>query len=221
MGRAYKATLFEASAISRLAAAATKTYGIGAIIITHGESDSGSATYENDLVQLWSDYNQDLPPLTGQAATKKIPMLVSQQNAVPSPPPPPMLPTPTGSASSIAQWKVGVDHPGDIICIGPKYQYPYAPDSSGYIHLSPHGYELLGEKYGQVFFERVVAGHDWQPLQPTSIEVAGNVVTVHFHVPVPPLQWDETFPPPSQCPRPRMGDGTWVRGQRRGPGRHH
>jgi hypothetical protein len=98
---------------------------------------------------------------------------------------------------------------GDIICIGPKYQYPYAQDSSGFIHLNPHGYELLGEKYGQVFFERVVAGHDWQPLQPISIAVSGNVVTIQFHVPVPPLVWDDSFPPPHSAlvPEWAMGRG--------------
>src|SRR3954463_7603666 len=41
-GRAYDATLFEASALTRLAAAAGKTYGIGAIVMTHGESDAGN-----------------------------------------------------------------------------------------------------------------------------------------------------------------------------------
>jgi hypothetical protein len=209
MGRAYAATLFEAAAISRLAAAQNKTYGIGAIIITHGESDSGNANYEEDLFQLWSDYNIDLPPLTGQTASAKIPMFVSQQNAVPSG----MASAGQGSGSSIAQWKVGVTHPGDIVCIGPKYQYPYLPDSSGYIHLSASGYEQLGEKYGQVFFERVVLGRDWQPLQPTSAEVSGKEITVHFHVPVPPLVWNDAYPPPHAAFTPEwaLGRGFEVR----------
>ena len=93
------------------------------------------------------------------------------------------------------QWKAGVDHAGDIVCVGPKYQYSYAGDT-GRLHLSALEYEKLGEKIGQVYVERIVLGHDWQPLQPTSAEVSGNVVTVHFHVPVPPLAWDDTMPPP-------------------------
>ena len=113
-------------------------------------------------------------------------MLVSQQHSVP-----------TGmgltSASTLAQWRVGVDHPGDIICSGPKYQYPYSTDN---INLTTQGYELLGEKYGEVFFDRVVLGQDWQPLQPVSASRAGSVVTVQFHVPAPPLVWDETLPSP-------------------------
>ncbi|HEY5088868.1 MAG TPA: dockerin, partial [Polyangia bacterium] len=105
-GRAYDATLFEATAITRLAAAAGKTYGIGAIVMTHGESDAGNSVYADDLYQLLTDYNQDLSAITGQTA--KIPMLLSQQNSVP---------TTTGSVaiSALQQWQAGLDHPGEII----------------------------------------------------------------------------------------------------------
>jgi hypothetical protein len=185
-GRAYDATVFEASALTRLAGAAGKTYGIGAIVMTHGESDATNNTYGTDLYKLLTDYNTDLPAITGQ--TTKIPMLVSQQNSVPAD-------TGTVSVSALLVQKAGVDHPGEIVCTGPKYQYSYATDSA-HVHLSAQEYERVGEKTAQVYFERVVLGHDWQPLQPTSAEVNGNVVTVHFHVPVPPLTWDGALPAP-------------------------
>jgi hypothetical protein len=201
MGRAYQATLFEVSAIARLAAAAGKTYGVGAIVITHGESDAGLSSYEDALHQLWSDYNADLAPLTGQ--TRKIPLFTSQQHSVP-----------TGlgvtSASTLAQWKAGVDYPGDLVCTGPKYQYPYAPDN---VHLTGAGYEMLGEKYAEVFYERVVQGHDWQPLQPMTVDRSGRVITVHMHVPAPPLAWSDTLPMPHQTALTEwaMGRGFEVR----------
>jgi hypothetical protein len=203
MGRAYAATLFEANAINRLAGAAGKTYGVGAIIITHGETDSGNATYEADLHKLWSDYNADLAAATMQ--TQKIPLLISQQNSVPSA-------ANQASASTVAQWKGGVDYPGDLVCVGPKYQYPYLMDASGYIHLNNDGYDQLGEKFGQVYFERVVAGHDWQPLQPISATIDGKVITVRFHVPVPPLVLDDsTTSPHPNTPEWVMGRGFEVR----------
>ena len=180
-GRAFQATLIETQAITRLAAAAGKTYGVGAIAIVHGETDAGNTGYESDLVQLWSDYNADIRAITGQA--QSIPMLVSQQNS-----------TNDHAWSTLAQWKVGVDHPGDFVCVGPKYQYA----SGDGPHLTVDGYRLLGEKFGQVFFERSVLGHDWQPLQPTSVERNGRVISVHFHVPVPPLAWDDVLQPPHQ-----------------------
>jgi hypothetical protein len=192
--RAFDATLFEAGAIARLAAAETKTYGMGAIIITHGESDEGSSSYEADLRQLWSDYNADVKAATGQTAT--FPMLVSQQHSVPA----------SGTTTSaLAQWRVGVNNPGNIICSGPKYQYQY--DNDG-VHMTGVAYDLLGEKYGEVFYERVVLGNDWQPLGPTgAVREGARGVTVTFHVPVAPLVWDETLPPPHQSMTTEWANG--------------
>jgi hypothetical protein len=181
-GRAYAATLLETSAIMRLAESAGKSYGIGAIIVTHGECDAGNTAYASELYQLWEDYNADLSAITGQ--TQKLQMLVSQQNS-----------TNNRAASTLAQWKIGVEHPEEVVCTGPKYQYPYAADN---VHLVTDGYQMLGEKYGQVYFERVVLGRNWQPLQPESVSRKGRVITVEFHVPVAPLQWDMTLDAPHQ-----------------------
>jgi hypothetical protein len=108
-------------------------------------------------------------------------------------------------ASLIAQWKLGVDHPGEVVCAGPKYQYPYAND---HLHLVAAGYDRLGEKYGEVYYERVVQGHDWQPLQPLAATRSGRVITVRFHVPAPPLQWDESMPSPHQ-----LAHTAWSKGR--------
>jgi hypothetical protein len=186
-GRAYVASLFEVQAIARLAKAQGKTYGVGAILLNHGESDAASTTYESDMVALWTDYNQDLPPLTGQ--TFPIPMLLSQQHSNPTA-------GGTTSPATIAQWKIGLDHPQDIICTGPKYQYAYVSD---YTHLIDKDYERLGEKDAQVFYQRVVLGNPWQPLQPTGASRSGQVITVTFSVPVAPLAWDTTLPAPHQA----------------------
>jgi len=188
-GRAYRATLFEVAAIRRLATARRQTYGVGAIVLTHGETDSGNTGYEAAMVRLWSDYNQDLRAITGQ--TEPIPMLTSQQHSFGF-----TAGQRTGaSVSTLAEWRVGVNNPNNIICAGPKYQYPYASDN---VHLVTRGYELLGEKYGEVYFQRVVLGNAWQPLQPISVARSGRVVTVRFHVPVPPLAWDTALPMPHQ-----------------------
>jgi hypothetical protein len=180
-GRAYAATLIETQAITRLAKAAGKIYGVGAIGILHGECDAGNTGYENALHQLWSDYNTDLPAITGQ--TQKIQMLVSQQNS-----------TNDQSASTLAQWKVGVDYPNDIVCIGPKYQYPSVDGT----HLTTDGYEPLGEKFGQVYYQRIVLDNNWQPLAPDTATRSGAVITVRFHAPVLPLVWETTFQAPHQ-----------------------
>jgi hypothetical protein len=195
-GHAYAGTLFETTAINRLAQAQGKTYGVGAVIVTHGECDAGNASYESQLYQLLTDYNTDIPAITGQ--TQKMQMIVSQQNSIND-----------GALSTLAEWKIGVDHPTDVVCSGPKYQYPYYSDT---VHLVTDGYEQLGEKYGEVYFERVILGNQWQPLQPTGADVSGPVITVHFHVPVPPLVFDTVLPAPNQSvPAWSAGKGFEVR----------
>lgn len=181
-GRAYEATLIEARAITRLAQAAGKTYGVAAIIVTHGECDAGNTAYASQLHQLGLDYAADLATITGQ--TRAPLLIVSQQNSVND-----------RSASTLAQWKIGVDFPADAVCSGPKYQYPYSSDS---IHMLVEGYEQLGEKYAQVYHERLVLGRAWRPLQPSGVERAGRVVSVRFEVPAPPLVWEESFEAPHQ-----------------------
>jgi hypothetical protein len=145
-GRAYEATLVETRAITRLAQAAGKTYGVAAITVTHGECDAGNTNYAAQLHQLRSDYATDLATITGQ--TQAPLMIVSQQNSVND-----------RSASTLAQWRIGVDYPAEVVCSGPKYQYPYAPDS---VHILVDGYE-----------QPILGGHDWGPLEPTSAARAG------------------------------------------------
>jgi len=202
-GRAYAATLFEARAIKRLAEAAGKTYGVGGIFLTHGENDAGNPNYTNDMLQLRNDYNADLKAITGQ--TQSIPLFTSQAHGfylyAPG-----QAPT-TLSVGAMQQWTASLDHPDEIVCVGPKYQYPYNAD---WLHLGPLGYELMGEKYAEAYYRHVVLGRPWLPLAPLRETVArsGREITVDFHVPVPPLAWDEVLP------RPHLVDLTeWAAGR--------
>ena len=126
-------------------------------------------------------YNTDLQ--AAHRADAKILMIVSQQNS-----------TNNRSASTLAQWKIGVDFPKEIVCAGPKYQYPSGEGT----HLTTEGYRELGEKFGQIYFERVVLGHPWRPLEPIKATRDGKTITVAFHVPVGPLVWEAAFDSPHQ-----------------------
>lgn len=183
-GNAYAASMFEATVLTRLVAAAGAHYEIGAVTLTHGEKDAELATYEDDIARLQSDYETDLKAITGQ--TRAIPMILSQQHADP------VL---GRSTSTVAAWRAGVDHPGKIICAGPKYPYAYASD---HIHLLAGQYDRMGIKYAEVFHEVVVLGHDWQPLQPVEVARDGQTISVRFHVPNPPMAWDAVFGAPHQ-----------------------
>lgn len=195
-GHSYEAAMIETRAIARLAQAAKKSYGVGAIFVTHGETDAGNVNYEKELFQLWTDYNSDLKKITGQH--EDVLMIVSQQNSIND-----------HSPSTQAQWKIGVDHRKNIVCSGPKYQYPYFQDG---VHLTAEGYRLLGEKYGQIFFQQAILGKEWVPLEPTDIRRKNKVITIRFQVPSGPLVWDISLSAPHpSTPEWSKGNGFEVR----------
>ncbi|MGB7748140.1 MAG: hypothetical protein WBN75_12725 [Verrucomicrobiia bacterium] len=139
---------------------------------------------------MWQDYNTDVRSITGQK--QKIQMIVSQQNSCAG-----------HSASTLAQWKIGVDYPADMVCSGPRYQYASADG----VHLTAEGCRLLGEKYAGILYQRVILGKDWQPLQPTKVKRKGKIITIHYHVPVPPLVWETRF----EAPHPTVEE--WKQGK--------
>jgi hypothetical protein len=192
--KGYPGSLSEGAQFKQAAAAAGKTLGYGAVLLTHGESDAANTMYGQQVWQLAQDYEQDLQKLTGQ--TTGVPLLLSQQNTFPT--------GPGRAPSTVAQWQVGVDHPGRVICTGPKYQYQYAADK---IHLPSAGYVQLGEKYAQVFYEVGIRRAPWQPLQPLVAQRSGTVLSIKFHVPVPPLVWEESITPPHQTANTQWKDG--------------
>jgi len=110
----------------------------------------------------------------------------------------------SSAPSTLVSWQLGVKYPDDFVCVGPKYQYQYASDGR---HLSTHEYDRLGEKYGEVYFQRVVLGRPWRPLEPKSATKVGKIITVDFSVPVIPLTWDETISPPHQAALSEWGKG--------------
>ena len=77
--------------------------------------------------------------------------------------------------------------PGQIVCVGPKYQYQYAGDL---IHVEAPGYQRLGQKYAEVFDAVVNQKLPWKPLQPKEVTRAGKTLTIELDVPNPPLVWD-------------------------------
>ncbi|MDF3068435.1 MAG: hypothetical protein K0R38_4036 [Polyangiaceae bacterium] len=183
-GHAYRASLFEVTAIARLAREAKRTFGVSAIVLTHGETDATNPSYARGLLQLWRDYAADLPRITGQTAP--IALFVSQQASSP-------MEAGSVAASALQVLEAAAQEPRGIVCTGPRYQYEYDDDA---VHLRGVGYVRLGEKYGQAYYERVVRGGEFRALSPLSVEGAPGVVKVRFHVPVRPLAWDERLPAP-------------------------
>lgn len=199
-GRAFPSSLNEARVWKQLAAAAGKTYGVGAVVLTHGECDASNQAYGSGLYPFWNDYNTDIKALTGQS--NDVVLLASQQSA-----------SATGATGSAVQlWQASLEHPEQILCVGPKYQYQYGPDR---LHMPATGYVRLGEKYAEVFDLVVNQKRAWRPLQPRKVSRSGAKITVDFDVPNPPLVWDKHLQPPHQQAHSEWaaGKGFEVKGQ--------
>lgn len=191
--RSYQAALTETAVFQQLAKAGGVGYAVGGIIFTHGECDASTQDYAAGVYQLWQDYSVDVMRITGQADPPV--MFVSQQSS-----------TPAGATSSAVQmWRLGADHPGQIVCTGPKYQYAYFGDG---LHLTGSAYERMGEKYGEVFDLVINQNKSWKPLEPNKVTRTGAQITIDFDVPNPPLVWDEGLLPPHQT-----AHSAWAKGR--------
>ncbi|MFO7703742.1 MAG: phosphate ABC transporter substrate-binding protein, partial [Halopseudomonas sp.] len=71
---------------------------------------------------------------------------------------------------------------------GPVYQYV---DKGG--HLSANGYRWFGQMLGKVYHHVAVERRQWQPLAPRRATVAGKAIYLDFHVPHPPLAFDQAY----------------------------
>ena len=165
-----------------LAAAMGESYAVRAVAIVHGESDhlGGNLAYAEDLLAWQSDYEADVQALTGQSLP--VPMFLCQMSSW----------TMFGSAVSRIpgeQSAAARARPDRIFVVGPKYIFPYVDG----VHLTGDGSRWLGEYYAKVYRRVLIDGEPWQPLTPRAIGRAGNVITVDFAVPAPPLVLDTTL----------------------------
>ena len=202
-GRAYASSLYEVRSITALARGDGRRYFVGAVILTHGESDTANALYGDGLLALANAYRMDLPVITGQR--EPIPLILSQQGSFPA--------GAGRSLSTQAMWRVSVDNPGVILCSGPKYQYEYSPD---HVHLTATASRALGIKYAEVYARHTWDNQPWQPLEPTRIRRSSDTeITVDFNVPNPPMQWEESVALPHTTTHPTSGPppAQWARGR--------
>lgn len=178
-----------------LAKAAGKSYVVRAVTAIHGEHDHYSLTgdysyfpmdrtdgagmvndYGEALEEWQRDYEATAKSITGQ--TQPVPLLVSQYSHWND-----------GPHTQIAFMQLAAHERsnGKVVVVAPTYILPY---SSNCLHFLSHAERWLGEYFAKAYTRIVVEGRRWEPLRPTSATLAGNVITVKYHVPVPPLVID-------------------------------
>jgi hypothetical protein len=180
-----------------LADAAGKSYVVRAVTAIHGEHDhyaytsgdsafpmlgtdgtSTIADYTDGLIEWQRDYEAAAKDVTKQ--TLPVPLFINQYshwNDVPT------------TKIAYMQLAAHVKSKGKVVVVGPTYALPY---TSTCLHFTNHGERQLGEYFAKAYARVVLDGLPWEPLRPTSVTRNGNVVTVKFHVPSPPIVFDTT-----------------------------
>jgi hypothetical protein len=178
------------SKVQTIADGESKTHGVVAIVWMQGEFNyanyGGSydkTSYKTLMSQLYADMTTDVKAITGQSDN---PVFITYQ---------------TGDSYSkdvdsngdaglhvgMAQWEVS-EEVDWVVMAGPVYQYT---DKGG--HLDSNGYRWFGAQLAKVYNETVVKNKKWKPLSPLSITKDGLEIVIDFHVPCPPLVFDQTY----------------------------
>ncbi len=176
----YANGLAQVTAAVGIAAMLGQSHAVRALAIVHGESDhlANNLGYADDLLAWQSDYEADVAAITG--ATGPLPMFLCQMSSH----------TKYNSASSripAAQLKAARARPDRVFVVGPKYFMPYTDG----VHLTGDGERWLGEYYAKAYRKVLIDGERWLPVQPETVTREGAVITIRFHVPAPPLVFDE------------------------------
>lgn len=164
----YAGSIAEATKLRALLAAAGYDYRVAAVLLTHGESDLGSATYGADVLQLQADYETDLKAITGQTGT--IPIVATQPSAG--------YPQPgAGNTSNINDvlLSTSLSYPSRLILAGSKVGLSYF---AGDFHIDAAGSRDLGYMYADAVAPIITGGAAFAPLYPVSAVRSGSVVTV-------------------------------------------
>ena len=182
---AYAAMLFETRAYAALAREEGRVPRVSAVVLTHGEADAENPRYGSELGTYFDEIRDDLRSITGQANGPTF--FVTPENAAPAR----GRDRPLRSTSTAETCRLSAER-GDVVCVGPKYDFPYATDR---IHLTAVGYRRLGELLGEAYVDTLVRGLAPPSVEAIAASVVGSAVEVRFRVPVPPLGWDTTLGP--------------------------
>jgi hypothetical protein len=179
----------------QIAAQLGKSYAVRAVTAVHGESNhywqefplNGSdgtpgkiKNYADAMVEWQQDYEAGVKAITGQNGT--LPLLMAQMHG--------WTGDPNSRTSRIPtdQYDAMLRAPGKVVIVAPEYPIPFRTDDG--IHFTSDGGRRMGEYFAKAYSRIVVEGKAWEPVRPKSVARAGNVITVTYFVPVPPLTLD-------------------------------
>jgi hypothetical protein len=183
-----------------LAVAAGLSYSVAAMLLVHGEFDSGNYSYATNLKTWQSDMQNGVNNFTGR--NDIIPMIAAQTqgqtgseggyNTMPFAP----------TAGALGTWAASLANPGLIYLACPEYMMAHHyyedaqgnPDPTGQpVHMTADGYRHLGLMMAKAAYAVCLAKTPWLPLMPVSVALSGNTIRIEYHVPVGPLVIDTSY----------------------------
>lgn len=183
----YRRVLQAVDQAKQLADAENASYSFSALLWLQGEYDyaqvqggiNDKENYKRMMRQLRDDLNAD----TAQAIVgqQRMPAFISYQTDA-------KTSVVDGSLDiGMAQWELAQEEPNWYLA-GPVY--PYVDKGT---HLSANGYRWFGQMLGKVYHRVVVERRNWIPLSPLGATVEGREILIDFHVPHPPLTFEEPY----------------------------
>jgi hypothetical protein len=199
---AFDEGMMQVQSAMTLAQANGLSYVVRGVTAVHGEGDNddlyfafrifplagtdGTANkiqnYEDALVEWQQDYENSIKAITGQ--TLPVPLYISQMNGWT------WSANRYNSVTAINQYTAHKRALGKVVLVTPGYIFPFAND---FLHYTAEGQRRMGEYFAKAYMSKIVTGRDWEPVRPKVVSLAGNVITVQFYVPVPPLALDTTL----------------------------
>lgn len=183
---AYEGAIHAVSEGHRLAELANESYSVQAFNWIQGEAnrDDTADAYITKFNSMMSDYKTDIDAITKQGY--QFPILVYQPSGN-------QYYAPVGSESpntiADAFYRLA-EIDSNITVTTPTYWIEHADA----LHPTNKGSLQFGMQWGKVLYKKVYRGENWRPLEPISIEQLGTkTVIARFHVPEPPLVFDETL----------------------------
>lgn len=192
----FEQAMLEVGDARAIASANGQSYVVRAVAAVHGESDHYSytdgsqefpidgsdgtpgkiQTYADGLIEWQADYETAVRGITGQK--EPVPLLVSQISGWND-----------TAYSKVAQYQLEAHEKahGKVVLVGPSYALSFSSDCR---HFTNEGERRLGEYFGKVYARMILERRAWEPVRPKSVTRDGSVLTVVFHVPVPPLAID-------------------------------
>jgi hypothetical protein len=157
-------------------------YGVAALLYIQGESNqtTSESSYRTSLDDIITDFRAAAIAETGQA---DAPAVFLYQTCAPN--------TNFDTQNlgvQMAQLNKALEDPR-VFMVGPNYPYP----DSNNLHLVANSYRWLGGQFGKVMHRVLTLGHRWKPLHMRRATRKGREILIDFHVPVPPLVFENPW----------------------------